>query len=171
MKEAGLDYSCYYHIRDYPLDDAQFARFMSPRAVVEFDTFFNHRPQTLGLFNFENHVRPAYFVFKLLARLAGRRLRLVSNHPSLHGFATHDEKTGRSAVMLWNFSNRPLELELTLDGLSHSVESIPLMLDAAAAADNENTRLSWEPSARLAAGQPAMHARLDPYGVRFWSLQ
>ena len=47
--------------------------------------WWNRMPQFDGLFDYQNQIRPAYFTFKLLSRLAGERLRLTSTHPAVHG--------------------------------------------------------------------------------------
>jgi len=68
MKDAGLDYSCYYHIRDYHVDFARFEKFMSPAGTAFMEGWWNRMPQFDGLFDFQNNIRPAYFTFKLLSR-------------------------------------------------------------------------------------------------------
>ena len=76
MKDAGLDYSCYYHIRDYHVDPRKFSEFMSPKGTASMARWWNRMPQYDGLFDYQNTMRPAYFAFKLLARLGGERLEL-----------------------------------------------------------------------------------------------
>ena len=79
MKEAGLDYSCYYHIRDYHVSFERFSRFMSPEGNAFMSKWWNRRPQWDGLFDYQNTIRPTYFLFKLLSRLTGDRLRIESD--------------------------------------------------------------------------------------------
>src|SRR5205807_9510422 len=71
MKEAGLDWSCYYHIRDYHVRYEQFEPFFSPQGNAFMTRWWNRMPQFDGLFDYQNHVRSAYFAFKLPSRLAG----------------------------------------------------------------------------------------------------
>lgn len=52
MKEAGLDWSCYYHIRDYHVDEREFAPFFSPGGVAFMARWWNRMPQADGLFDF-----------------------------------------------------------------------------------------------------------------------
>ena len=92
MKDAGLDWSCYYHIRDYQVEHDQFTPFMSSQGAAFMTRWWNRMPQFDGLFDYQNRVRPSYFAFKLLARLTGNRLKLESSDKVVHGFATHDEK-------------------------------------------------------------------------------
>jgi hypothetical protein len=74
MKDDGLDYSCYYPIRDYHVTFEKFTPFMSPSGTAFMAGWWNRMPQFDGRFDFQNNVRPAYFTFKLLSRLTGQRL-------------------------------------------------------------------------------------------------
>src|SRR5664279_211757 len=91
MKESGLDYSCYYHIRDYHVDRERFARFFSPKGASFMAAWWNRMPQYDGLFDYQNIVRPAYFTFKLMSRLTGDRRPVESSDPAVHAFLTYDE--------------------------------------------------------------------------------
>src|SRR2546423_11527492 len=117
MIEAGLDASCYYHIRDHHLEYEQFAPFMSARGAAFMTRWWNRMPQFDGLFDYQDTVRPAYFAFKLLSRLRGERLRLESSDPMVHGFAAHDEEFRLHTVLLWNYSDSLVEMDLTVDHL------------------------------------------------------
>jgi len=171
MKEAGLDWSCYYHIRDYHVSRERFAPFMSPAGATCMARWWNQTPQYDGLFDFDNKVRPVYFTFKLLSRLTGDRLRLVSGHRSVHGLASRDEKLGRSKLLLWNFADSPAEVDLILEQMPADLVASPLVLDAAAAGDAESVRLRPEAAIELKRGGPALRVGFEPYGVRFWSFQ
>ena len=115
MKGAGLDYSCYYHIRDWHVDFDVFAKFMSHDGVVFMTRWWNRMPQFDGLFDYQNTPRPSYFAFKLLSRLAGERLELTSSHSAVHGFATRDDQLRMFNVMLWNFSTNALFVGVSSD--------------------------------------------------------
>jgi hypothetical protein len=171
MKEAGLDWSCYYHIRDFHVRYEQFAPFFSPGGAAFMTRWWNRMPQFDGLFDFQDTVRPAYFAFKLLARLTGDRLRLVSSSSPVHGFATHDDKYRIDNVLLWNFSSSPVDLELTFENLPKDMLVRQLTLNAETASNDENIRLRPEPVTRLTKGTHRLKARLDPYGVKFWSFE
>jgi hypothetical protein len=171
MKEAGLDYSCYYHIRDWYVDFDKFARFMSPHGTAFMARWWNRMPQFDGLFDYQNRVRPAYFTFKLLSRLRGNRLPVTSSHPAIHGFAASDESMRMHNLVLWNFSAAPVELQLSLNGLSRDTRIRHLVLDAQAPGDDENTRLRPEPFHSLKAGDHRLELRFDPYAVHYWSLE
>jgi hypothetical protein len=171
MKDAGLDGSCYYHIRDYHVRPEQFAPFMSPRGNAFMTRWWNRKSQFDGLFDFQNTVRPTYFVFKLLSRLTGERLRLDSAHAAVHGFATHDAALRVYSLMLWNWSATPIDVDLALEDLPGDVKAIPLVLDAATPNPDENARLRPEDPFEVTRSDARFRFRLDPYGVRFWTLE
>ena len=171
MKEAGLDWSCYYHIRDYHVRHEQFAPFFSPSGAAFMTRWWNRMPQFDGLFDFQDTVRPAYFAFKLLARLTGDRLRLVSSGSHVHGFATHDDKYQIENVLLWNFSSSAVNVELTFENLPKDMLLKQLTLNAQSGNNDENIRLRPEPPGRLTKGTHILKAKLDPYAIKFWSCE
>lgn len=171
MKEAGLDYSCYYHLRDWYVDFDKFAQFFSPQGTAFMARWWNRMPQFDGLFDYQNNVRPAYYTFKLLSRLRGERLRVNSTHPAVHGFAAYDEKMRMHNLVLWNFSASSVTVELSMVGLAKDTRIRHLTLDAAAASNDENARLRPEPFATLKKGDRRLELKLDPYAVHYWSLE
>ena len=171
MKEAGLDWSCYYHIRDYHVRHEQLRPFFSPQGAAFMARWWNRMPQFDGLFDFQDRVRPSYFAFKLLSRLTGQRLRVVSSDSAVHGFATHDEEYRIDSLLLWNFSASPANVELAIEDLPKDMLVRQLTLDALASSDDENARLRPEPPTNLKKGSHGLKAGLDPYGVKFWSFE
>jgi hypothetical protein len=171
MKEAGLDYSCYYHIRDYHVSYERFAPFMSPQGTAFMTKWWNRMPQFDGLFDFQNNVRPTYFAFKLLSRLTGERLRLESSTPSVHGFMTHDEKLQVHNLLLWNFLGSPIEVELHIEGLPKDVRVRHLVLDAVSNSNDENARLRPAPPSEMKKGDHRLKVQFEPYAVKFWSFE
>jgi hypothetical protein len=171
MKDAGLDWSCYYHIRDYHVRPEQFAPFMSPGGNAFMTRWWDRKSQFDGLFDFQNTVRPTYFVFKLLSRLTGERLRLESSHASVHGFATHDAALGVYSLMLWNYSGTPVAVDVALEGLPRDVTAVPLVLDATTPSPDENARLRPEDMFEVKRDKARLRLRLEPYDVRFWTLE
>ena len=171
MKEAGLDHSCYYHIRDYHVSYERFAPFMSPQGTAFMAKWWNQMPQFDGLFDYQNTVRPTYFTFKLLSRLTGERLRVTSQDPGVHGFATYDEKFQLYNLLLWNFSESPARVELALENPPGDMVVKPLVLDATTASNDENARLRPETPVKLEKGKANSQITLEPYGVVFWSLE
>lgn len=171
MKEARLDYSCYYHIRDWHVNLDQFTPFMSPRGAAFMTRWWNRMPQFDGLYDYQNHIRPAYFVFKLLSRLAGERVRVVSDLPSAHAFASKDQQLHLCNLLVWNFSSSPVTFELQCSGLPPGARRRHLVLDATAGSDDENLRLRPDSSAKL--DQDAFHQNvtLNPYAVQYWSFE
>jgi len=171
MKEAGLDYCCYYHIRDYHVSYERFAPFMSPQGTAFMTRWWNRMPQFDGLFDYQNTVRPAYFTFKLLSRLTGQRLRVTSSHAAIHGFAVRDERLRMDCLMLWNFSAASVPVEIALQGLPKDTRVRHLVLDAAGANNDENSRLRPGPTASLPKGDHRLQVTFEPYAVQFWSFE
>jgi xylan 1,4-beta-xylosidase len=173
MKDGGLDYSCYYHIRDYHVSFERFAPFMSARGTAFMTGWWNRMSQFDGLFDFQNNVRPAYFTFKLLSRLTGERLRLVSEDPTVHGFMTRDERYSSYEynLLLWNFSASPRQVELTFENMPGNMRAKPVVLDSTTTTSDEIARLRPESSFQLKTDQPAFRIAFEPYGVRFWSFE
>jgi hypothetical protein len=171
MKDAGLDWSCYYQIKDHHVEYDMFAPFMSPEGAAFMTRWWNRMPQYDGLFDFQNRVRPSYFAFKLLSRLTGERLRLESSVPNVHGFATHNEKYRIDNLLLWNFSPAPASFDLVLEGLPAEKLVRRLTLDAQAPGDDENIRLRPQRRTRLAKGDHRLEVELGPYEVKFWSFE
>jgi hypothetical protein len=171
MKEAGLDYSCYYHIRDYHVSFEPFARFMSPDGTAFMYKWWNRRPQYDGLFDYQNTVRPTYFTFKLLSRLTGDRLRLTSNSETVRGLASWDQKLRLYNVLIWNFSPSPAGVKITFAGAASGLLGRPIVLDAATDSYDENSRLRIERPVESGPGGASIEVQFEPYGVRFWSVE
>ena len=171
MKEGGLDYSCYYHIRDYQIDFDSFARFMSPRGVALMARWWNRSTQWDGLFDYGGRTRPSYYAFKLLSRLTGERLKLDSPEGVVHGLATYDDRLLIYNVLVWNFAKNPAQVQVTLDHVPAQMILRKVTLDAAAASDDDNARLRPTPSQIISAGTQNVQIELPPYGVVFFSLE
>lgn len=171
MKEAGLDYSCYYHLRDWHVAFEKFAPFMSPEGTAFMARWWNRMPQFDGLFDYQNTIRPAYFTFKLLSRLAGERLRVASSHPAVHGFAADDELFRMQTLLLWNFSSSPIQVEIALDKLPGERRARHITLDAQAVGNDENTRLRPEPYFTVKPLGPPLRVQFEPYAIHYWSFE
>jgi xylan 1,4-beta-xylosidase len=171
MKEAGLDYSCYYHIRDWYVDFDKFARFFSPKGTAFMARWWNRMPQFDGLFDYQNNTRPSYFAFKLLSRLTGEQLRLTSDHSAVHGLAAHDEQMRMENLVLWNFSAEAVPVELSIVGLVRDTRIRHIILDAQTASSDENARLRPEPFATLPKGDRRLDLRFEPYAIHYWSFE
>ena len=169
MKDAGLDYSCYYHIRDWLVEPERFAGFMSRQGVAFMARWWNRMPQFDGLFDYQNHPRPSYFAFKLLSRLGGERLAVVSTN--LHGFAAHDDQLRMYNVMLWNFSPTQVAARVTFADLPSDFRIRHLTLDVQTGSNDENARLRPDPPQRIKKGNHTFEAQFEPYGVQFWMLE
>ncbi len=171
MKDGGLDYSCYYHIRDWYVSFDRFAPFMSEKGTAFMTRWWNRMPQFDGLFDYQNHVRPSYFVFKLLSRLAGERLRVSSSVPTVHGFASHDPQLRMENLLVWNFSGNSVPLELDLKDLAGPKRTRHILLDPLGPSDDENARLRPEPFRNLQAGNQQLKLTLEPWAIHYWSFE
>lgn len=128
-------------------------------------------PQFDGLFDFQNRVRPSYFVFKLLSRLSGDRLRLQSSDPLVHGFAAYDERIQAYNILVWNFSDRPVRLDLKVEGITGKLVMRRSVLDAVGPSDDENERIRWQQPFTQEVKSPNISFDLDNYGISFLSLE
>jgi xylan 1,4-beta-xylosidase len=171
MLDAGLDYSCYYHIRDWHVNYDTFAKFMSVDGVAMMTRWWNRMPQFDGLFDYQNSPRPAYFAFKLLSRCSGERLELTSSQAGIRGLAAHDPKLRMYNIMLWNFSPKAAQAKLSLLGLPRKMRMRHLTLDAQSASSDENIRLRPEPPMSVKQGEDNLMTELEPYGVQFWMIE
>jgi xylan 1,4-beta-xylosidase len=171
MKEAGLDYSCYYHIRDWYVDFDQFAPFMSEQGTAFMTRWWNRMPQFDGLFDYQNRVRPSYFAFKLLSRLQGERLRLSSSEESVRGFASYDPRLRMWNLLLWNFSPSGCQVDIVLKDIPRDLRTRHIELDATAPSDDENARLRPAPFRRLGGGEQHWQLQFEPWAIHYWSLE
>lgn len=174
MKDAGLDYSCYYHIRDYHVSFERFAPFMSPKGTAFMTGWWNRMPQYHGLFDFQNNVRPAYFTFKLLARLNGERLRVTaSNGATVHALAARDDRFPpyQYNLLAWNFSATATPTVFAFEGIPGNLRVKPVVLDAATPNNDEIMRLRAKSPITLSPQKPQIETILDPYAVWFWSFE
>ena len=96
---------------------------------------------------------------------------MTSSDRAVHALASHDEEQRIDSVLLWNFSASPAQLELALERLPKEMLVRQITLDAMAPSSDENARLRPEPSTRLPAGTHRVQVRLEPYAIKFWSLE
>ncbi|RPI20673.1 MAG: hypothetical protein EHM61_26560, partial [Acidobacteria bacterium] len=168
MKDAGLDLSCYYHIRDFHVDRDRFARFFSAKGASFMAAWWNRMPQYDGLFDYQNNVRPPYFAFKLLSRLTGDRLAADSSSPTAHAFLTYDQTYDLHSLLIWNFSAAPTKVKVINLHLPGRLVAHRRSLDAASASSDENARLRPLKDVALSA---EMELDLASYAVEFWSIE
>ncbi len=171
MKESGLDYSCYYHIRDYHVDRDRFAKFFSLHGASFMAAWWNRMPQYDGLFDYQNVMRPSYFTFQLLSRLTGDRLAAESSDNRVHAFLTYDKSYDIHSLLMWNFSSDAVSLEVDARDLPAELVAKRRSLDAASASSDENARLRPLDDLTLSPASSRVKIQLEPYGVEFWSLE
>jgi hypothetical protein len=174
--EAGLDLSCYYHIRDFHVSGEKFARFMSP-AGNRFMTFWwNVMPQFHGLFDYQGHMRPSYFIFKMLSHLKGDRLSVRIKDSTVKCLAAYDPHFEVANILIWNFaldSPPKRRVKLSVTGLpGKKWRYYRRLLDAETASNDENDRLRLLTSRALDDRDSVGETfELPGYGVTFVSIK
>jgi hypothetical protein len=176
MFEAGLDYSCYYHIRDYHVDPERFGRFMSPEGNVFMARWWNDMPQFDGLFDFQNVVRPSFFTFRLLSRLTGKRLDVKPSAAAAppHLFSAIEPTQDRINTLIWNFALKDpaaLKAELRFAGLQNQWRTWETALDAETSSNDENHRLRRKALEAVSPEKPQLTVELGPYEVKLVTLE
>jgi hypothetical protein len=74
-------------------------------------------------------------------------------------------------VLLWNFSQAPVGVELMLKGIPTDSHVRHIVLDAAASAMDENLRLRPDPFFKLDKGDQRLELNLEAYAVHYWSFE
>ncbi len=170
MVEAGLDLSCYFHIRDYPLDDEAFKKFYPPQDIAEQKRFWDRQPIYFGLFDYQNQTRPAYFVFKLLERLTGNRVGLGSSLATVHGLAARDKTLGVSSILLWNYSDKEANISIHFSSIPTDTTACRYVLDATGPNNDDTARMRPQPTKKLSKGAGNLSFQLQPWGITLVSL-
>jgi xylan 1,4-beta-xylosidase len=171
MKDAGLDWSCYYQIKDWYVNYETFAKIFSAHGAAFMSRWWNRQAQFSGLIDYQDHVRPAYFSFKLLSRLAGQQLEVNTNSKTVHGFATHDPKLQMHNMLLWNFSEQAVKVKVQLKALPKDMQVRHIVLDAEGGGDDENQRLRPDPFTKIKKGDQLVEVTLQPWAVHYWSFE
>jgi xylan 1,4-beta-xylosidase len=162
MVEAGLDYANYYQIRDYYVDPRvmSFLPWWNPAD-------WNRTSLKLGLFDFQNVVRPAYYLFRLLSRLTGNRIEVECPDSSVHGLASYDDALRVYSLLVWNFSDSAVQVALRVPARSFDLHLKPVTLDSSTPSNEEFHRLRREPKLYLDRSRAQIPVSLEPYGVSF----
>lgn len=176
MREAGLDLSCYYHIRDYHVSPERFARFMSPEGTRFMTYWWNVMPQFHGIFDYQGRMRPSYFIWKCLSHIRGAMLDVESGGETVNGLSAYDEEFEVVHVMLWNFAaERPeaQNVKLSIDGLDGKKwRYYRRMFDAETASNDENDRLRLAEIKSIGEeGRVEDEFELEPYGITFIAIK
>ncbi len=171
MKNAGLSYSNYYHIRDTFFFPKLFLPFFPKDETYRQLFFWNYRPQPLGLFDLQDRVRPAYFAFKLLSRLTGDRIALKSEQDAVHGLASYDAEIDAYNILVWNYSDHAVQVEIAVDGAPKKLAGTHQMLDARGPSDDDIHRIRLLDYVSVEPGKGGLRADLDAYGVHYWMVR
>jgi hypothetical protein len=117
MTDAKVDGSFYYHLWDQVCYVEQFRPFFRDPGIMY--RHWNEVPHRFGLFGVGQEVRPQYFVYQMLGRLEGRRVRARSAADDLRALAAKDRD--QSAVLLVNYglsSSRDVVATVRFSGLT-----------------------------------------------------
>ncbi len=117
MTDARVDASFYYHLWDQAASVEDFRPFFRDPGIMY--RHWNEVPHRFGLFGVGQEVRPQYFVYELLGRLGGRRVRARCADQGLRVLAAKDG--GRAAVLLVNYglpASRDVVATVRFSGLS-----------------------------------------------------
>jgi hypothetical protein len=74
-------------------------------------------------------------------------------------------------LVLWNFSESAVELNLMLQGLPNGLRARHVVLDPISGSDDENARLRPEPIVDVKQGNQTIRVHLEPYAVHYWSYE
>jgi len=100
MTDAGLDWSFYYHLADQHARIDEFKPFFAnPDIMVH---HWNEVPHRFALFGVSGEVRPQYFVYQMLTRMPGTRLKATADVKDIRLLASRDEKS--ICILASNFS-------------------------------------------------------------------
>jgi beta-xylosidase len=100
MTDAGLDWSFYYHLTDQHVRLDEFRPFFKDLDIMYHH--WNEVPHRFGLFGVGGEVRPQYFVYQMLTRMAATRLRATSDAKDIRLLASRDTNT--ISLLASNFS-------------------------------------------------------------------
>ncbi len=100
MTDAGLDWSFYYHLADQHARIDEFKPFFANPDIMYHH--WNEVPHRFGLFGMAGEVRPQYFVYQMLSRMSGTRIKATSDVKDIRLLASRDEKT--ISILAANFS-------------------------------------------------------------------
>ncbi len=171
MKDVGLDWSCYYHIQDWYVSYETFAKIHSKQGTAFMTRWWNRQAQFSGLFDYQNNIRPAYFTFKLLSRMAGDKIQLESDNDKVHGFASHDTQLDMHNMMIWNFSDTVRTIKINLKNIPKKMQVRHIVLDATPGMHDENQRLRPDPFVHWEKGTREVTYKLEPWAVHYWTLE
>ena len=175
MREAGLDYAAYYHIRDWHVSQEQFGRFMSRKGLLNMVNWWNLTQQFDGLFDFQGTLRPSYYAFQMLSRLQGARVEAGSD-PGAKVMASWDADQEMLHALVWNFAvdappaRRGNLVLRNLKGKSWMLRRF--VLDTQTASNQENDRVRMVRAENLGEGAEYRESfELPPYGVSLVALR
>ncbi len=174
--DTGLSHSCYYHLRNVNFRRKDVKGILSENAALETEYGVNYLFNLLGVFDHQGIMRPAYFSFKLLSRLLGKKLITKNPKGTVKLLATYNSYEDEINVLIWNFAvKRPKteKINLKITGLKKGAYGYRrFLLDAKTTSNEEEKRLKvlkWEDTKKLTIFKDSFD--LAPYGVTMIHLK
>jgi len=141
------------------------SQFMSKRGVAFMAGWWNYMAQYHGLFDFQDAPRPAYFAYKLLARVTGTKSRskaftlwpptMTNTRPPTCSSGTSPISPSRPPSNFVGCPNKPGSTA------SRSTPAPPTNPD-------ESSRLKFQTAETLTPTDARRPVTLEPYGVELW---
>ncbi len=129
MQNAGLDWSCHYHIMDMGVHPRKWQGWFSPEGLAKMGAIWNAPGKSLHLMRPDGSVRAPFTTFRLLYRLGRERIEVVHPKEGPGGLAS---RSGRGIhALLWNYhpqgaSKKKVRLEL--EGWRHGTMHVKVFL-------------------------------------------
>jgi hypothetical protein len=116
MIEAGLDWSCYYHVWDQTAYLDQFRPFFADPTIMT--KHWNEIPHRFGMFGVEGEARPQYDVYWMLAGMDGQRAAASADDPDLRAAASVNASGVRTMIVNYHAgASRDVVADIAFSGL------------------------------------------------------
>jgi hypothetical protein len=172
MIEEGLDFSCFYHIRNINIKRETLGRFLSEQKSIFFEDFVNNHFGHLGMFDYQGIARPVYFSFKMLSTLLGKRINVAAKEGNVKVLAAYDEKLNIMSAVIWNFAvSKPkaekVSIKMNMPLGSGDYDYIRYVLDVNTPSQEETAKIKAVKHTVLKDSQGSFKDSfaLSPYGV------
>ena len=172
--DEGVSSGGYWQLRNMPVQKGllDFLGDKEPGCI----NAANYNHSLISVFDNQGVARPVYFAFKLLSRLAGKRVRADSTGPHAKALASYDAEQDAIQILLWNFATESCateKVDLNIR-LKRGVYSwVQYQLDAKTTGNGEDQRLKvidWRDYTEE-SDELRESLVLEPYEVRLIRLK
>ena len=84
---------------------------------------------------------------------------------------TYDPEYRTYNLLLWNYANTPVDVDVAIAGLPGRYVAQRRLLDAVAPSNDENVRLRPMGPIHLTPEAASARTSLEPYAIQFWSIE